>query len=88
MLTLRNKTINFLLDTGASVNLMIGKDFDNMEGITLEKQTSSCILLKEKLPLKLKENSKRSLLSTAGELKSEFFVTENSGRNSILSYNT
>ena len=66
---------------------MIGKDFDNMEGITLEKQTSSCILLKEKLPLKLKENSKRSLLSTAGELKSEFFVTENLGRNSILSYN-
>ena len=72
MLTLRNKTINLLLDTVASVNLLIGKDFDNMEGITLEKQTSSCLLLKEIPPLKLKENSKRSLLSAAGESKVSF----------------
>ena len=72
MLTLRKKRINFLLDTGASVNLLIGKDFDNMEGITLEKTNIKLYSFEGKPPLKSKENLKRSLLSTAGESKVSF----------------
>ena len=88
MLTLRNKTINFLLDTGASVNLLIGKDFDNMEGITLEKTNIKLYSFEGKTPIKIKGKFEEIITFNGRGIKSEFFVTESSGRNSILSYNT
>ena len=92
MLTLRNKTINFLLDTGASVNLLIGKDLWkellNMEGITLEETNLKLYSFEGKTPIKIKGKFEEIITFNGRGIKSEFFVTENSGRNFILSYNT
>ena len=85
MLTLRNKTINFLLDTGASVNLLIGKDFDNMEGITLEETNIKLYFFEGKTPIKIKGKFEEIITFNGRVIKSEFKFSSQKIQEEILS---